>query len=38
VIFIPVLDYPDVSAGGRGFENISEFRPKVMAGLDPAIQ
>jgi hypothetical protein len=31
---IPELDYPDVSAGGRGFENISEFRPKVMAGLD----
>jgi hypothetical protein len=31
---IPELDYPDVSPGGRGFENISEFLPKVMAGLD----
>jgi hypothetical protein len=28
---VPELDYPDVSAGGRGFENIREFRPKVMA-------
>ena len=37
-VVIPELDYPDVSAGGRGFENISEFCPKVMAGLDPAIQ
>jgi hypothetical protein len=31
----PGLDYPDVSAGGKGFENIREFRLKVMAGLDP---
>jgi len=35
---IPGLDYPNVSAGGKGFENIREFRLKVMAGLDPAIQ
>ena len=35
---IPEFDYPYVSAGGIGFENISKLRPKVMAGLDPAIQ
>jgi len=37
-LVIPELDYPDVSAGGKGFENIREFRLKVMAGLAPAIQ
>ena len=38
IIVILELDYPNVSAGGKGFENIREFRLKVMAGLDPAIQ